>query len=104
MEEIFRGDHMVASCQKPQLAPQRIRMHQVAVQSRIPDFVSGGEHTVVGHDRWTSARRVAKVTAPGQYGKDKVFESGTDESQGLPSKGSVELYRSGPTCGRSFTG
>lgn len=75
---------MVALPQKPELAPQRIRMHQVAVQSRIPDFVSGWEHAVVGHNRGTSTRRAAKVPAPGQGWKDDVLQSRTDESQGLP--------------------
>jgi hypothetical protein len=96
MEEVFSGYHMVASLQEPQLAPQRICMHQAAVQSRIPDFVSSREHTMVVHDRWTKASRVAKVPAPGQCGKDKVLQSGTDEAQGLPSKGSAEFYRAGP--------
>lgn len=57
-------------------------MDQVAVQSRIPDFVAGWKYTVVGHDRWTGTGRVAKVSASRQDGKDDVLQGRTDESQG----------------------
>src|SRR6266404_4103805 len=82
MEKIFGRDHVIARFQKLQLSPQRICLDQVAIQSRVPDYVAGWEHAVVSHNRWTSASRVAEVPAPGQGGKDEVLQSRTDESQG----------------------
>src|SRR3981189_1723113 len=82
MEKIFGSDHVIALRQKLQLSPQRICANQVAVQSLILDFVAGWEYAVVSHNRRTCADRVAKVPAPGQGGKDDVFQSRTDESQG----------------------
>src|SRR5664279_5051459 len=40
MKKIFR-DHVIALLQKLQLLPQRISVHQIAVQSRIPGCVAG---------------------------------------------------------------
>jgi hypothetical protein len=57
-------------------------VHQVAVQSRISDYVAGWEHAVVGHDRGTSAGCVAKVPASRQDGKDNMLQCRSDESQG----------------------
>src|SRR6267143_5017746 len=82
MEKIFGRDHVIALFQKLQLSPERICLDQVAIQSQVPDYVAGGEHAVVSHNRWTSASRVAEVHAPGQGGKDEVLQSRTDESQG----------------------
>ena len=91
-EKIFGRDHAVAFRQKLQLASQRIRMHQIAVQSWIPDFVFSREYTMVCNDRRTGASRVAKIAAPGKSGKHNVLEGGTDESQGSPLEGFAELY------------
>src|ERR1700675_1589442 len=96
MEKIFGRDHVIALLQKLQLPPQRICLDQVAVQSRVPDFVAGWEHAVVSHDRWTSASRVAEVPAPGQGGKDDVLQSRSDEPQGYLAKDSAELYPTAP--------
>jgi hypothetical protein len=82
MEKLFGRNHVIARLQKLQLAPQRISANQVAVQSWIPDFVTGWEDAMVSHDRRASARRVPKVPTPGQGGKDDVLQSRTDESQG----------------------
>ncbi len=51
---------------------------------------------MVSHDRRAGARRVAKVPAPGQGGKDDALQSRTDESQGYLSKDFAGLYRTGP--------
>src|SRR6266403_1905307 len=96
MEKIFGRDHVIALFQKLQMPPQRICLDQVAIQSRVPDYVAGWEHAVVSHDRWTSASRVAEVPAPGQGGKDEVLQSRTDESQGYLPKDSAELYPTVP--------
>ena len=83
-KEIFWRDDVIALLEKLQLPSQRIGMHQVAVQSWIPDVISDWKHAMVSHDRWPSASGVAKVPALGQNGKDEVLQRGTDESQGLP--------------------
>jgi hypothetical protein len=85
-----------------QLSPQRICANQVAVQSLIPDFVAGWEYAMVSHDRRTSARRVAKVPAPGQGGKDDVLQSRTDESQGYLSKHKILAHDSGSSTATMF--
>lgn len=54
---------------------------------------------MVGHDRWTSTNTMAEVPAPGQGGKDDVFQGGTDESQGCLSNVPAELYGTLP-CSR----
>ena len=92
MEKIFGRDHVIALFQKLQLSPERICLDQVAIQSRVPDYVAGWKHAVVSHDRWASASRVAEVPAPGQGGKDEVLQSRTDESQGYLLQ-LAELYR-----------
>ena|ERR1700730_9517099 len=57
---------------------------------------------MVSHDRRTSARRVAKIPAPGQGGKDDVLQSRTDESQGYLSKHKTLAHDSGSGAATMF--
>ena len=64
---------MIMLFQELQLSAQGRRVHQVAVQCRVPDFVSPGEDAVIGHNCRTGPSGVVEVAAPGEEGKDDAL-------------------------------
>ena len=75
---------MVALQKQLELPAQRIGMRQIAVQSRIPDFVACRENSMISDHCGTGTGRVAQVAASREGGKHDVLQSRADESQGLP--------------------
>src|ERR1700688_347009 len=107
-QKLSGRDYVVSIFEKLELASERFGRHQIAIQSRVNDFVFCGQYTVVSQDRGCGQRSAAKISCLGQAGIDNVLQQGTDQFHALATKsqlsgvpGSMSRDARLPTiCGR----